>query len=393
MSHFNFDLAASDKMALPLQSYEFEGKEDWFYEKIHYTFCRNVDPLQLTEYLVKQNCLTVTDLHEIRKMFRLEGRLFSATELLNRLRRRPYWVRNLLKACSQPELGLGDLRMYWDYLEDMHPVERKQVFKEEKPKLQLLCLSHEFESKEGWFYDRIRPIFCSTVDPIQLSEYLVEQNCLTDTDLDDIRKMFRWKGKLLVAAELLYRLRRQPNWIHYLLKACDHPELGLFDLKLYIIGIDSAGREWLFKEETLLLKGEREREYLFQWFEGREDWFYARIRRTFCSTVNPLQLSKYLFEQNCITVTDLQKIQEIFKLKGRLFAATELLSRLQGRPYWIHNIIKACSRPELGLNELKILIEVKLIRDIAERKVLFKGEKLRHYHILTYPGTITSREA
>lgn len=62
MSHFNFDLAASDKMALPLQSYEFEGKEDWFYEKIHYTFCRKVDPLQLTEYLVKQNCLTVTDL-------------------------------------------------------------------------------------------------------------------------------------------------------------------------------------------------------------------------------------------------------------------------------------------------------------------------------------------
>lgn len=49
-------------LQLPLQSYEFEGKEDWFYEKIHYTFCRKVDPLQLTEYLVKQNCLTVTDL-------------------------------------------------------------------------------------------------------------------------------------------------------------------------------------------------------------------------------------------------------------------------------------------------------------------------------------------
>lgn len=49
--------------------------------------------------------------------------------------------------------------------------------------MQLQLLSHEFEGKEDWFYDRIRHIFCSTVDPLQLSEYLVEQNCLIDTDL------------------------------------------------------------------------------------------------------------------------------------------------------------------------------------------------------------------
>lgn len=46
-------------LQLPIQSYELG---DWFYEQIHYIFCRDVDPLQLTEYLVKQNCLTVTDL-------------------------------------------------------------------------------------------------------------------------------------------------------------------------------------------------------------------------------------------------------------------------------------------------------------------------------------------
>uniref|UniRef100_A0A8W8M6I1 Caspase recruitment domain-containing protein n=1 Tax=Magallana gigas TaxID=29159 RepID=A0A8W8M6I1_MAGGI len=128
-------------------------------------------------------------------------------------------------------------------------------------------------------------------------------------------------------------------------------------------------RKQVFKEEKpqlLLLSHE---------FEGKEYWFYDRIRPIFGSTVDPLQLSEYLVEQNCLTDTDLQKIQEIFKLKGKLFAATELLSRLQRRPYWIHYIKEACSRPELGLNELKILIEVKMIRDTAERKVLFKGEK------------------
>lgn len=46
-------------------------------------------------------------------------------------------------------------------------------------------------------------------------------------------------------------------------------------------------------------------QYPFQWFEGREDWFYERIRRTFCKTVNPLKLSEYLREQNCLTLTDL----------------------------------------------------------------------------------------
>lgn len=46
-------------------------------------------------------------------------------------------------------------------------------------------------------------------------------------------------------------------------------------------------------------------QYPFQWFKGREEWFYERIRLPFCDTVNPLQLSKYLIEQNCLNVTDL----------------------------------------------------------------------------------------
>lgn len=45
-------------------------------------------------------------------MFTLDGRFRSASELLSRLRRRPYWVQDLLKACSQPELGLDELRIY-----------------------------------------------------------------------------------------------------------------------------------------------------------------------------------------------------------------------------------------------------------------------------------------
>lgn len=162
----------------------------------------------------------------------------------------------------------------------------------------ILLQSHGFESKEDWFCERIRHTFCDTADPLQLSEYLVEHNCLMSTDLHEIREILKWKGKLSAAAELLCRLRRQPDWIHYLLKACNSPELGLIELKLHIMDIDSAEREWLFQGEKL--------EYPFKWLEGREDWFYERIRFTFCSTVNPLQLSKYLIEQNFLTVTDLE---------------------------------------------------------------------------------------
>lgn len=48
--------------------------------------------------------------------------------------------------------------------------------------------------------------------------------------------MFEWKGRFLAAAQLLRRLRRQPGWIHYLRKARNHPELGLFELNLHIKG-------------------------------------------------------------------------------------------------------------------------------------------------------------
>lgn len=46
--------------------------------------------------------------------------------------------------------------------------------------------------------------------------------------------MLRRGGRSIASAELLDRLRRQPNWMHYLLKACDHPQLGLCDLKIHI---------------------------------------------------------------------------------------------------------------------------------------------------------------
>lgn len=47
--------------------------------------------------------------------------------------------------------------------------------------------------------------------------------------------MVEW-NRFFAAAELLRRLRRQPDWIHYLLKACNQPVLGLFELKLHIMG-------------------------------------------------------------------------------------------------------------------------------------------------------------
>lgn len=46
-------------------------------------------------------------------------------------------------------------------------------------------------------------------------------------------------------------------------------------------------------------------QYPFQWCKWSEDWFYEIIRLTFCKIVNPLQLSEYLREQNCLTLTDL----------------------------------------------------------------------------------------
>lgn len=46
--------------------------------------------------------------------------------------------------------------------------------------------------------------------------------------------MFRWKENVLAATELLLRLRNRPNWIHYLIKACSCPELGLYELDLHI---------------------------------------------------------------------------------------------------------------------------------------------------------------
>lgn len=51
---------------------------------------------------------------------------------------------------------------------------------------------------------------------------------------DDIIKMFRMKGNVLAATKLLLRLRKRPNWIHYLIKACSRPELGLNELNLHI---------------------------------------------------------------------------------------------------------------------------------------------------------------
>lgn len=46
--------------------------------------------------------------------------------------------------------------------------------------------------------------------------------------------MLRRDGRYIASAELLDRLRRQPDWMYNLLKACDHPNLGLGDLRIHI---------------------------------------------------------------------------------------------------------------------------------------------------------------
>lgn len=46
--------------------------------------------------------------------------------------------------------------------------------------------------------------------------------------------MYTWKENALAATELLLRLRKRPNWIHYLIKACSRPELGLNELDSHI---------------------------------------------------------------------------------------------------------------------------------------------------------------
>lgn len=44
-------------------------------------------------------------------------------------------------------------------------------------------LKLEINDREAQFYLKIRQTFCEIVDPLPLSDYLVEQNCFTETDL------------------------------------------------------------------------------------------------------------------------------------------------------------------------------------------------------------------
>lgn len=46
-----------------------------------------------------------------------------------------------------------------------------------------------------------------------------------------IKSVLTRDGRYLAAAELMRRLRRKPDWMYYLLKACDLPELRLDDLE------------------------------------------------------------------------------------------------------------------------------------------------------------------
>lgn len=48
----------------------------------------------------------------------------------------------------------------------------------------------------------------------------------------------------------------------------------------------------------------------------------------------------------------------MLRQNGRLETATELLRRLRSRPTWIYYLHKACSHPELGLDELKKHIKI-----------------------------------
>lgn len=47
-------------------------------------------------------------------------------------------------------------------------------------------------------------------------------------------------------------------------------------------------------------------------------------------------------------------------MSGRNFAATVLLHRLRRRPDWIQYLLEACSHPELGLDDLKLHINIEI---------------------------------
>lgn len=94
-----------------IQNVKIQERDYRLCKEIRVKFREVVDPLPLSDYLVK-NCLTEDDVDIIQTKLVNGGRSKAAGELLDKLRRRHNWVFNLLEACRHQELGLDHLYTY-----------------------------------------------------------------------------------------------------------------------------------------------------------------------------------------------------------------------------------------------------------------------------------------
>ena len=82
-----------------------EKREAQISREIKVEFCDRVIPSDLMRYL---NCLTKLDIEKIQANETQNGPSSAAEILLQRLERRQDWLRELIKALLNPDIGLVD---------------------------------------------------------------------------------------------------------------------------------------------------------------------------------------------------------------------------------------------------------------------------------------------
>lgn len=234
-----------------------QTQEYRLYKDIQVKFREVVDPLPLSDYLVQSNCLTEDDVDRIRKKLENGGRSKAAYELLDRLRRRPNWMHNLLEACSYPELGLDHLKRFIE-----NQMTRLEIRITNNPKNpcgdghncvgatdSVTVAAEEAVTQEGQdtqsVIEQILADFKKKVDPEEFLQYLTR---LTEEDEDAVKSKQEQSGRLAAAEELASRLiRNYKHWKHDLQEALKCPGSGLEDLGDKLSGIEID--EWNLQKQ------------------------------------------------------------------------------------------------------------------------------------------------
>ncbi|XP_052683371.1 uncharacterized protein LOC128163761 [Crassostrea angulata] len=217
------------------QNRKLQEREYRFYKEIQVKFREVVDPLTLSDYLVA-SCLTEDDVDRIKAKYQNDGRSKAAGELLDRLRRRPNWVYNLLLACNHPELGLDHLCNYI-----------KDKMTQLEIRITIRCndghncagisdsindASEEVLTQQGGGtrsdIEKILADFKSRVDPEDFVQYLTR---LKEEDEEAVKCKQQQSGRLAAAEELVFLFRKNyTHWKHDLQEALKCERSGLQDL-------------------------------------------------------------------------------------------------------------------------------------------------------------------